>query len=178
VTDDLVDAHRNMFLMLESLLSGYKAAGPGEHENKWLKAALQEAHDRYDLSTFSRTRLGREGEDLAQDFASDARHKISHAKRQRNSEIPLDLRLRRELSGKLERLGAVSMHLSDKHLGVRLSQNFVFPSFFRRLYGERSNSLSLVLTSESRPLDLNVKEVPIAASVPHVRTSTRRAAEY
>jgi hypothetical protein len=167
-----------MFLMLESLLSDIRPQRSGEGENRWFRAALQEAHARYDLSTFGQVRPRREGEDLASDFASDARHKISHAKRQRNSEIPLDVNLRRELSDKLERLGALCMHLSDKHLGVRRSQSFVFPSFFRRQYGDMFDSMSIILTSESRPLDLDTSEVPIDVSLPHARTPARRATEY
>jgi hypothetical protein len=178
VTSDLVEAYRNMFLMLESLLSAIRPQRSGEGENEWLRAALQEAHNRYDLSAFGGVRAGHEGDDLRQDFATDARHKINHAKRQRTTDLPLDLSLRTQLEEKLSRLASLCFHLSEKHLGIGRTQNFVFPAFFRRVYGEAFDDLSIILTSEQRAFDADATEVPVDLSLPFVRASARRAPEH
>jgi hypothetical protein len=50
ITGDLIDAYRNMFLALESILSDLRPQRPNEGEGIWLRAAFNDAHALYDLS--------------------------------------------------------------------------------------------------------------------------------
>ncbi len=152
-----------MFLMLESLLSDIAPKAPREKEVKWLIRSLKEAHDRYDLSQFSALTPGSEGEDLHQDFATDARHKINHAKRQLTSDLPLDHTLRLTLEEKLGRLASVCLWLCQRHLRVHRVQGGVFSAYVKDRLSAAAKSASLILTEEEREMDLSATEIPIGS---------------
>lgn len=53
ITEDLFDAYRNQFLAVEHVLSDIRPPEPDEGENEWMLRALEEAHNRYDLSNYA-----------------------------------------------------------------------------------------------------------------------------
>lgn len=179
ITPDIADAYRNMFLMLESLLSDIRPQRRGEGEGDWLRSALREAHRLYDLGSFSSlTRPGREAEGLHSDFATDARHPISHAKRQRNRVLPLDLSLRKTLQEKLERLGAMCLYVAEKRFGVRRVQGGIFPSWVKYSLSQRTTSASLILNNEYRALDLQAESIPIDPEATSIWVNAQRNTDY
>ncbi|MFC6080163.1 hypothetical protein [Sphaerisporangium aureirubrum] len=179
ITPDMADAYRNMFLMLESLLSDIRPQRYGERENDWLKAALGEAHRLYNLSGFSNlAKPGREAEGLRSDFATEARHPLNHAKRQRNNALPLERALRKTLLDKLERLSALCLYVAEKRFGVRRIQGGIFPSWVRSSLDQRTTAAFLILNNEQRELDLQAQSIPIASEATSLWITARRDTSY
>jgi hypothetical protein len=149
ITGDLIDAYRNMFLALESILSDLRPPRPNEGEGVWLKAAFNDAHARYDLSHFFTAKSNDAGADLHDDFAVDARHLVNHAKVNRGTILPLHRAHANTLQNKHQRLGGLVQYLLEKHLNLRRGTGGLFAVAFRRMVeGMAAKGLRIGVTDD------------------------------
>jgi hypothetical protein len=179
ITSDLIDAYRNMFLAIEALLSDIRPKQPGEGERAWLIAAFQDAHSRFDLSAFGQVTKGREGEELHEDFAEEARHQINHAKLQRNILLPHEARVQQQLADKLRRLGNLFLKLCESYLGIRRVTGGMFSIVFRRMMDGVEGSLRIVATDDrTSVVSDSDRQVSIADGASAIWIPASRCADY
>lgn len=122
---DLVDAFRNYYLALESVLSSVvpvrlRANGrPAEREGEWLKRALTETGKIIDLGLY----VDEQGvasfvEQIIQDLYSEARTATFHAKDGASVLLPHDPETRQKLRGHVKRLRNMYLGIVKEYLGT------------------------------------------------------------
>jgi hypothetical protein len=114
VTDDLLDAFRNMYLALESVLSHIAPQQDREREGEWVRRALEAAAALVELSRYAETQSPEESpvEALHRDIYRDSRNAVFHAKGNRPSYLPHDDAAEAPVLSALNRLARLYVDLA------------------------------------------------------------------
>jgi hypothetical protein len=122
---DLIEAYRNLYLAMESLLSSMvpQHLGPGgvpnEGEGSWLKRALAAVHLRVPLGPFAPPGASSPVQGVWDDLYAGTRTGVFHAKAGRPVILPHASGDRHKVLQSLERLSRFYLAVVEVHLGFR-----------------------------------------------------------
>jgi hypothetical protein len=149
VSDEVFDAFRNLYLALESILSGWRPPNRGEREFDWLLRALREAEaDGVKLAAFAADGSIDPPLDIRSDLYRDVRTATFHAKADRDTLLPLDAVDRGEVLDALSRIAGLYLALAEHILGMRRPGGGVFVGGFNMMVGNVVDDLDLTATDD------------------------------
>ena len=158
ITDDLVDAYRNLYLALECLLSTVtpqmlRADGrPAEREGDWFKRALIEVGGVVNLASFVPAGAGEPVQQLWDELYRDVRSAIFHAKSSRPTILPHGGDRRREVADSLRRATSLYLALAEHVLHVRRPSGGIFAGFWTMQTDSLVDRLTIVATDDPLPV--------------------------
>lgn len=119
VTDDALDAYRNLYLALECLLDDRCPQKPGEAENAWLRRALEPIHQARSLARFASPGASDPVAAIVRDLYSATRTNVFHAKSSRPHVLPGERAAVRRVRQNIEPLAGLYLAVVDHELGMR-----------------------------------------------------------
>ena len=155
ITDDLVDAYRNLYLALECLLSRLAPqrsnpnGSPTENEGDWLKRALGEAGQLVNLESYVPPGAGDPVATLFDDLYRDIRSNLLHAKSSRPTILPHTGARRGEVAASLQRATSLYLGLAEHELHVRRPGGGIFAGLWRMQTDSLVGRLKIVATDDS-----------------------------
>ena len=119
VTDDVLDAYRNLYLALECLLDGVCPHKYREAENVWLRRALGPIHQARSLARFAPQGAPDPVAAIVSDLYSVTRTTVFHAKSGRPHVLPGDRAAVRRVRQNIEPLAGLYLAVVEHELGMR-----------------------------------------------------------
>lgn len=137
-TSDLLDAFRNLYLALESIISEFYPRQDGEAESDWLRISLNKLSEKLNLSKYTYSN----SEDLAgaivKRIYTDIRTATFHAKHGRRVILPYGADGRKSLALTVRQMRSMYADIAQFCLGIRINQG---SRFMGGLYGTMINSV-------------------------------------
>jgi hypothetical protein len=154
VSDEVFDAFRNLYLALESILSGWRPPNQGEREFDWLLRALREAEtDGLNLVPFAPDGSTDPAEDIRAELYGDVRTATFHAKSGRTTLLPLDAVDRGRVLDALSRLARLYLALAQHILGQRRPEGGVALGGFELSVGRVVDQFEVNVTDDPARAD-------------------------
>jgi len=119
VTDDALDAYRNLYLALECLLDERSHHKRGEADDAWLRRALGQVHQTASLARFAPPGVRDPVAAIVRDLYSVTRTGVFHAKASRPHVLPGERAAVRRVRQKIELLAGVYLAVVESELGAR-----------------------------------------------------------
>lgn len=165
ITDDLVDAYRNLYLGLECLLDTIApqrsgpTGKPAEGEGAWFRRALVEAGNVVSLAGFVPQGTPDPVQALWDDLYRDVRSALFHAKASRPTIVPHGSNQRQEIAESLTRATALYLALAKYVLHIRRPGGGIFAGFWRMQTDALVGRLSIVATDDPAPVSPDDEDV-------------------
>lgn len=131
-TSDLLDAFRNIYLALESIISDFRPKREGEAEAEWLRSALKDISGELDLRPYTSS-VSKDPEDaIVEKVYTDARTATFHSKHGRRVILPYGADRRKSLALTTRQMRDMYAGIAQAHLGIHVTQG---SRFVGRAYG-------------------------------------------
>jgi hypothetical protein len=176
VTDDALDAYRNLYLALECLLDDICPHRHREAEDAWLRRALGPIHQASSLARFAPAGASDPIATIVKDLYSVTRTTVFHAKSGRPHVLPGDRPAVRRVRQHIEPLAGLYLAVVEHELGMRRAAGGMTRYAFDQLSGFWE-SLTLVVSDDSSKFDPGDGDFNPAGGVV-VPLATGRAPEH
>jgi hypothetical protein len=154
VTDDALDAYRNLYLALECLLDEHAPHKRGEPEGAWLRRALAPIHAAINLSRFAPSVTSDPVAAIVRDLYSTTRTSVFHAKIGRDHVLPGNRGGVRQVRQRIERLAGLYLALVEHLLGMRRAASGISQYAFNQMVSSGPwATLTLAVSDDSSPFD-------------------------
>jgi hypothetical protein len=156
-TTDLLDAYRNLYLGVESVLStivpvGVQSNGRPERESTWLRRGLRTVHAVSSLAGYAPPGSTDPPKDIYQDVYANNRTAIFHAKQGRTTLLPHGAWDRNAVQASFERLTRLYLDLVNMAFGVRRGGGVMTYNGFEMLMRPRVAAASEMAVSDDSTL--------------------------
>lgn len=156
VSTDLLDAYRNLYLALESILTTIIPMNTHERESAWLKRALQQVNTTLPLATYAPPGSTNPPDDIYIDIYANTRTAIFHAKQGRNTVLPQRLSTRAGVVETLSRLSNLYLALVYSALGMQRASGVITYGGFDAIMQQWINANSAIaISDDDAPLNLD-----------------------
>jgi len=177
VTDDALDAYRNLYLALECLLDERSPHKRGEAEDAWLRRALRQVHESANLARFAPLDAVDPIAAIVRDLYSATRTGIFHAKSSRPHVLPGDRAAVRRVWQKIEPLAGVYLAVVESELGARRARSGISLHTFDAMVASAWKTMTLAVSDDPSAFDPSDEKFnPSGGNV--VSLSTARAPQY
>ena len=178
VTDDVLDAYRNLYLALECLLDEVCPHKYREAEAAWLRRALGPIHQAGSLARFAPKGASDPVAAIVRDLYSSTRTTVFHAKSGRPHVLPGDRAAVRRVRQSIEPLAGLYLAVVEHELGMRRSTGGMTLSGFDSLAASGLwDTLTLAVSDDPSRFDrADGVFNPAGGRVVHL--ATVRAPEY
>jgi hypothetical protein len=154
VTDDVLDAYRNLYLALECLLDDRCPRQRGEREDVWLRRALGPTHQASSLARFAPDGAVDPVAAIVQDLYKETRTNVFHAKFTQPHALPGNRATIRSVRQRIERLAGLYLAVVQHELGMRRTASSIsLHAFDNMLSSEPWTGLTLAVSDDPSPFD-------------------------
>lgn len=173
VTDDALNAYRNLYLALECLLDECSPHRPREPEDVWLRRALGQVHQSASLARFASLGARDPVAAIVRDLYSVTRTGVFHAKSTRPHVLPGDRAAVRRVREMIEPLAGVYLAVVERELGARrAASGITLHAFEAMVSSDLWETMTIAVSDDPSPFDpadetLNPSEghvVPLATT--------------
>jgi hypothetical protein len=178
VTDDVLDAYRNLYLALECLLDDRCPHKHREPEDVWLRRALEPIHQATSLARFAPPGTPDPVAAIVRDLYSATRTNVFHAKSSRPHVLPGDRAAIRRVRQSIEPLAGLYLAVVEQELGMRRAAGGMTLYHFNAMVSSGLwDTMTLMLSDDPSPFDSAHEDFnPTGGAV--VPLATARAPEY
>jgi hypothetical protein len=178
VTDDALDAFRNLYLALECLLDERSPQQRGEAEDAWLRRALGQFHQAANLARFAPQDPVNPVVAIVRDLYSVTRTGVFHAKSSRSHVLPGDRAAVRRVRQKIEPLAGVYLAVVESEFGARrAASGITLHTFDAMVESDPWKTMTLAVSDDPAAFDpMDEKFNPTGGNV--VPLVTARAPQY
>jgi hypothetical protein len=178
VTDDALDAYRNLYLALECLLDEHYPHRRREPEDVWLRRALGQVHQSTSLTHFAPSGAPDPIAAIVQGLYSITRTSVFHAKSSRPHVFPGDRAAMRRVRKSVEPLAGLYLAVVAQELGMRRATSGITLYAFNQMVSSGLwDAIALAVSDDPSPFDPADEEInPAGGAV--VALATARAPQY
>ncbi len=154
VTDDVLDAYRNLYLALECLLDDRCPHKRREPENAWLRRALEPIHQARSLARFAPAGAHDPLAAIVRDLYTATRTNVFHAKSSRPHVLPGDRAAIRRVRQRIEPLAGLYLAVVEQELGMRrAASGITLHAFTEMVSSGLWDTMTLMVSDDRSPFD-------------------------